>query len=214
MGNRKGLPLQNMDQQQKRRRSIRIPHFDYSQPGYYFVTICTEDREELFGTIRNGIICISDLGAILWNEWFDLLQRFSSVELDSFIVMPNHIHGIIGIVGAEFTPAQFNAENKLNRQSTRDGADTRPAPTLGDIISTFKSLSFRRWRTFVIKNDIQNVALKFWQRNYFEHIIRNEQSLGRIREYIQNNPLKWELDIENQKCMNPDKKYYEKIFGE
>jgi REP element-mobilizing transposase RayT len=107
----------------------------------------------------------------------------SDLTVDESIIMPNHIHGIL-IVGATLAVAQSN------------GAGARPAPTVGEIVGTFKSLCIHDWLTYIKEKKIDAVA-KFWQRNYYEHVIRNEYELNKIREYIQNNPLKWDLDKEN-----------------
>ena len=124
----------------------------------------------------------SAIGEIVQKEWFDIPNRFPNIQLDSFIVMPNHIHGIIN-VGATLVVAQ-------NDDNARAG--TSPAPTLGDVIGSFKSLCIYKY-----KNNGLNTG-KFWQRNYYEHIIRNKTELEKIREYILNNLLNWESD-ENYK---------------
>ncbi|MFA4910834.1 MAG: transposase [Desulfobacteria bacterium] len=162
------------------RRSIRLKGYDYSQAGIYYVTICTKDRECLFGNIVNFNMELSTLGKIVEQEWHEILKRFPDVELDAFVIMPNHIHGII-IVWATIVVAQNN----------RAGA--RPAPTIGKIIGTFKSLCIHDWLGYVKENGLGTVG-KFWQRNYYEHIIRNETELDKIREYIITNPLNWESD--------------------
>ena len=159
------------------RRSIRLKGYDYSQAGLYFITICCENREHRFGKIENGEMILNEYGQIAFDEWLKTTKIRNNVELGAFIVMPNHMHGIIvlnHVVGAGFTPAP-----------------TKPA-TIGDIAGAYKSLVTNA--CIGICNS-QNIRLgKLWQRNYHEHIIRDEQSYQRISEYIINNPAKWAED--------------------
>jgi putative transposase len=180
------------DPQLSHRRSIRLKGYDYSQSGAYFITICAKDREPYFEKYRG-------LQEIVRQQWEELPQRFSDLTLDEFIIMPNHIHGIL-IVGAGLALALTGRLAK-NVGATlavaqNDGAGARPAPTVGEIVGTFKSLCINDWLTYIKEKKIDAVG-KFWQRNYYEHIIRSEDELNKIREYIQNNPLKWDLDKEN-----------------
>jgi len=167
------------------RRSIRLKGYDYSQNGAYFVTICTKDRELCFEKYRG-------LQEIVRQQWKELPKRFLDLTLDEFVMMPNHIHGII-IVGAGLAPA-------LSHRATARVAPTfavdRPAPTVGEIVGTFKSLCMHGWLAYIKVRKIDAVG-KFWQRNYYEHVIRNEDELNKIREYVQNNRLKWNFDKEN-----------------
>jgi putative transposase len=165
----------------KQRRSIRLRGFDYSQPGAYFVTVCTRDRECLFGSVVNCEMQLNDMGQKVWLVWEELPKKFANMTLDAFTVMPNHIHGII------FVGAQFIAPN--HPRLAQKGAMNR-APTLGEIVRTYKAVSTRLIR--------QSTNPGFtWQRNYYEHVIRNDQSLERIRDYIANNPARWADDEEN-----------------
>ena len=181
------------------RHSIRLKEFDYSQNGYYFVTICTKNRECFFGDVARGKIELSEIGKIVKKYWMEISQHFENVELDEYIVMPNHIHGIVIIndnyqnmnVGATLAVAQ-----RHRNRSSRAGA--RPAPTIGDIVGSFKSICVVKWLQHMKENKLNGLG-KFWQRNYYEHIIRNEIELNAIREYILNNPLQWEIDNENPK---------------
>jgi len=167
----------------KGRRSIRLKEFNYDQPGAYFVTICTKNRDSLLGSIKEGQLIKNDIGRAIQTAWEDLPKRFPEAALDAFIVMPNHIHGII-IVGAQFIAP---TEGVINH-----------APTLGEIVRTFKAMSTRRIREEIYPHF-------FWQRNYYEHVIRDEKSLNRIREYIITNPLRWSLDRENPHAKGRDK---------
>ncbi|MGH7802166.1 MAG: transposase [Thermodesulfobacteriota bacterium] len=165
------------------RKSIRLKEYDYSQLGAYFITICTHNKELYFEQYP-------ELKQIVSRQWQEIPDRYTNIQLDEFIVMPNHIHGIM-IVGATLAVAQKN----------RAGA--RPAPTIGEIIGTFKSRCVHNWLKYIKENRIDSVG-KFWQRNYYEHIIRNQDELNKIREYIQNNPLEWHLDRENPQRIADD----------
>ena len=183
------------------RRSIRLKGYNYNQSGAYFVTIVTQNRICLFGDISDGKIVLSAAGRIAQESWVGLPSRFAAVSLDSFVVMPNHIHGII-IVGAQFIAprsAQFIAPDSVpdnHAYTAQEGAMNR-APTLGEIVRTYKAASTRMIR--------QRANLEFaWQRNYYEHISRNEESLNRIREYILENPSRWTIDRENPDASNPE----------
>ena len=163
------------------RRSIRLKDNDYSLEGAYFITICTRKRELYFD--RYPL-----LKEIVFLQWQKIPERYTDLELDEFVVMPNHIHGII-IVGATLAVAP-------NAVAPNDRAGARPAPTVGEIVGAFKSLCVNDWLKHIKENGLNAVG-KFWQRNYYEHIIRNEDELNRIREYIWNNQLTWQLDGEN-----------------
>lgn len=174
------------------RRSIRLKGYDYGQAGAYFVTIVVQGRACLFGEVADGTMRANDAGRMVHREWLALPARFTGVRLDAFVVMPNHCHGIIIIgpsVGATLVVAPESR------------AGTSPAPTarrtLGEIVGAFKSITTHGYIQGVKQSDWPPFPGRLWQRNYFEHAIRDGASLGRIREYIINNPLQWELDHEN-----------------
>jgi len=166
------------------RRSIRLKEYDYANSGAYYVTICTQNRECIFGKIVNAEIKLSPIGQIVQQEWYNISCRFEDIELDEFIIMPNHLHGIIN-VGVPLVGALDNAIIQNIR------AGTSPAPTLGDIVGSFKSLCI-----FNCRNNGLNAG-KLWQRNYFERVIRNEYELDLIRNYIIYNPIQWNEDEYN-----------------
>lgn len=178
----------------KNRQSIRLKNYDYSQSGLYFVTICTENRENVFGEIVDGKMVLNNVGNMIEKWWNKIPERFDTVELDKFQIMPNHIHTIIHIVGAGFMPAR----NK--RATTMVRATTRVAPTtvvLGDIIGAFKSLTTHEYVMGVKNNGWKPFDKRLWQRNYYENIIRTENDLNKIREYIKTNPQIWYRDRNN-----------------
>jgi putative transposase len=173
------------------RHSIRLKGYDYSQAGAYFVTICTQDRICLFGEVLDGEMRLNVLGEIVHRTWNDLPNHVVRIVLDEFVVMPNHIHGIIMIGDQSAVGAGSVGAGSV-------GAGSEPAPTttkrhgLPEIIRQFKTFSARR-----INEHRGTAGTPVWQRNYYEHIIRDEASLNRIRDYIVNNPMQWALDREN-----------------
>lgn len=185
------------------RRPIRLKEYDYSQPGAYFVTICAWDRKCFFGDVINGEMELNRYGRIIEGEWLQTGNVRSNVEIDQYVVMPNHIHGILIINENNNHPATHNAntdENGVNEQNDathQNRATHRVAPTLGSnsleaIMGQFKSAVTKQI------NRLRNTpGHPVWQRNYYEHVIRNERGLNAIREYIINNPLQWDQDENN-----------------
>ena len=180
------------------RHSIRLKGYDYSQPGAYFITICTHGRECLFGEIENGEMRLNAMGEMVKFTWDDLGHHIPGIALGPFVVMPNHAHGIIEIVavGAGSEPARTEPARTEPARVIPVGAGSEPAPTgtgtgvaLSEIVRQFKTFSARR------VNALRNMqGVPVWQRNYWEHIIRDETSYQKIAEYILNNPRKWEED--------------------
>jgi putative transposase len=179
------------DPNKHHRRSIRLKGYDYTQAGAYFVTIVTQDRECLFGEVVEGEMRVNPFGEIVAWAWNDLPNHNPHVELDAFVVMPNHVHGIVlivdDLVGAGSEPAPTMAMVTTRRHG------------LPEIVRQFKTFSARR-----INARRGTPGATVWQRNYYEHIIRNDHSLQRIREYIATNPLRWHLDVENPNATGVD----------
>ena len=169
------------------RRSIRMKGFDYRQNAAYFVTLVSQGRECLFGEIMGGTMHLNVTGEIVQSAWLGLRSRFPGIELDEFVVMPNHFHAII--VAAQ----------------SGDGIDPRagtsPAPTMSpglrDVIGAFKSISTHKIILAVRRGDLPSFTGKIWQRNYYEHIIRDNQEWERIAQFIGANPTYWAEDAEN-----------------
>ncbi|MBW1772336.1 MAG: transposase [Deltaproteobacteria bacterium] len=185
------------------RRSIRLPGYDYSQAGAYFVTICTKNRECLFGDMVNHEMALNNAGRMVEIVWNELPEYYPRVSTDIFQIMPNHIHGIIIIVGA--TPRGCPT---TPRGCPTSGQAQGPAPTGGtagvgrtlslpDIVHRFKTMTTKRYADGVKQYGWPPFPGKLWQRNYYEHIIRNKNEMVRIREYITNNPTQWTTDREN-----------------
>jgi len=176
------------DPERHHRRSVRLRGYDYSQAGAYFVTICTPDRACLFGDVADGVMRLNDAGRVVERCWHEIPIHFPHVELDEFVIMPNHVHGVIVIVGAG-SPRPYVASGA----GTITGAETAPLrATLGQMVAYFKYQSTKH-----INIMRGTPGIPVWQRNYYEHIIRDDESLNRIREYIINNPMQWALDREN-----------------
>ena len=183
------------DPQKHHRRSIRLKEYDYSQAGAYYVTIDVQNREGLFGEIVNYEMILSEAGKMIEEQWLALLERFSNIELDVYQVMPNHFHGIIVIIEPDMGAG------------IKHGARTSPAPTrkpaLGDIVGAFKSITTHEYIQGVDNKNWRQYYKRLWQRNYYEHVIRDEADLNRIRDYIQSNPANWDEDEENPKFIKP-----------
>ncbi len=167
----------------RNRRSIRLPGYDYSRSGAYFLTICTRNRECVLGDIVDGRMVLNEDGNIVQNEWMKSGDIRNEIQLDEWVVMPNHVHAIVVIRGGD-----------RRRCCTGDRpvapATSGPRPkSIGSLVAGFKSAATKRineWRN--------TPGMKLWQRNYYEHIIRNETELQTIREYIINNPKNWIVD--------------------
>ena len=170
-----------MDQHRPgRRHSIRLKDYDYTQVGAYFVTICTADRK--------ATLIVPAYRSVIEQAWSDLPSHYSNVQLDEFVVMPNHVHGIIVLTN------EGKGWAGLRPAPTDASAPAEPAKQypLSEIVRAFKSFSARR-----INEVRQTPGLPLWQRTYYEHVIRNDIDLNEIRQYIVNNPTSWELDEQN-----------------
>ncbi|MDI9571434.1 MAG: transposase [Pseudomonadota bacterium] len=213
------------------RCSIRLRGYDYSRPGAYFITICAQNRECLFGDIVNGEMRLNDAGVMVQSVWDEIPAHYPGIYIDVFIVMPNHIHGIV-VVGAAprgrpdvmvpcGRPGDVTGQNNGQAQGpaattgggdgncTNNGQARGPAPTAGsvglslpDVVNRFKSMTTKRYADGAKQNRWPTFSGKLWQRNYYEHIIRNENELNRSRQYIMYNPVKWDTNRENPKTMN------------
>ena len=168
------------------RKSIRLPEYDYSGSGYYFITICTCQKLPLFGDVVEGTMNLNEMGQIVESELQAISSKQNHIFIDCFVIMPNHLHGIL--ILSEAVGARFIAPNLSKSQYSRKGA-MNGAPTIGKIIHDFKARC-----THAINHHRNSKGTPVWQRNYYERIIRNEVELRNIREYIQNNPAQWALN--------------------
>ena len=174
----------------KSHKSIRLKGYDYSRAGAYFVTICTHNKECLFCDVVNGNLALNDFGRMVDSEWLKTAEIRKNVILDGYVIMPNHFHGIVLITENDSGKARL-ATTKYNVSIKMDFGKPKPG-SLSVIVGSFKSAVARQI------NLMRNTPGKeVWQRNYYEHIVRNSDELDRIREYIVTNPLRWQMDKEN-----------------
>jgi putative transposase len=169
------------DPDKHHRRSIRLKGYDYSQSGAYFITIVTQNRECLFE---------ASAAQQMVRQWWDKLpSKFPGAQADAFVVMPNHIHGIVVFVGADPRVRPESAEGQ--------GPTHGSAPTVGMVVQWFKTMTTNEYIRGVKQQGWTPFPGKLWQRNYYEHVIRSEQALAAIRQYIADNPPRWALDRYN-----------------
>jgi len=183
------------DPDRHHRRSIRLKDYDYTRPGAYFVTICTYRRECILGKIVNGEMRMNEYGEVVRRCWADLPGHYTNAMLDAFVIMPNHIHGIIvltDVVGAGLQTCPYKSPSEAPIKSQKCHA-------LPEIVRGFKTFSARR-----VNERRGGPGIRLWQRNYYEHIIRNEKEWLSIQEYIQHNPVKWEEDVDHPARITPD----------
>ena len=188
--------------------SARLKEYDYSQPGEYFVTICADKHTCLFGTVIEEKVILSPIGKIAKHCWEEIQYHFDNIELDEFVIMPNHIHGIIVIKDQQCRDVQLGdmdnnpngrddqsgeMDNNQNGRDVQLNVSTRISPKRGTL-----SVVIRTYKAAVTTECQRNGWHKFrWQPRFYEHIIKNEKDFQNIREYIINNPIKWFYDNEN-----------------
>ena len=184
----------------------RSPAIDYSFPGLYFVTICTKNKTHLFGKIENGEMILNERGRIAHNVWNELINHFENIKLYDFIVMPNHIHGIINILNTERTEG-YDSDRVIKQKRIQK---------LPVIISSYKSAVSREI------NKISGEKIFAWQSSYYDRLIRNEEEFDALSVYIVKNPLNWENDIEYNEYQDKSiknimkseiHKYYEEVVN-
>lgn len=202
------------------RRSIRLRGYDYAGGGAYFVTICTQGKEFLFGEIVEGEMIVNEAGRLVQKTWDALPQRFGSLVLDAFQVMPNHVHAVFVLPGPGLEPALAKAtgapviqpspgrrgrarptlfNDRQNNQGTasqgstdKKGTASRPRTAMGDVVGAFKSIS-----TIAVNKLMSRTGTRLLHENFYEHIIRDVDELEIIRDYIVHNPQRWLEDPEN-----------------
>ncbi len=186
VGARRAVPVilaMASDLKRPNRRSIRLRNYDYSRAGAYFLTVCVRKRLCLFGDVVAGKMVLNEFGTIVRDEWLKTAEIRENIEMDSFVVMPNHVHGIVLIAGCAGT---------ARRAPTLEQFANPVSGSLPTIIRSFKSAATRQ-----INKKRNTPGHPVWQRNYYEHVIRNDDDLEKIREYILTNPYTWDTDIEN-----------------
>lgn len=172
-----------------RRRSIRLRDYDYSRAGAFFVTICAFQRKDLFGDVMDGALQLNEMGKAAQECWNDIPGHFPDIELDEFVVMPNHLHGIV-VTNRRCTACRARVDESFGQPV---------AGSLATIIRSFKSAATKRINTL---RDIPGAPV--WQRNYYERIIRDDRELDGIRQYIIDNPSRWEEDENHPSRQSPE----------
>jgi len=184
----------------RRRRSVRLRGYDYAGCGAYFLTLCSLNREGVFGCVHDGAVRLSPVGRIVVEEWLRTPAVRPGVRLDAYVLMPNHLHAVVwmpptigSIVGAHSVGAHSSAPSLgPDPCGSVRAANTRPPRSLGSLVAGFKAMSTKR-----ANEVLDSPGARLWQRNYHEHIVRDEADLARIRRYIEDNPAHWDLDMEN-----------------
>ncbi len=184
-----------MNAVQHDRKPLRLKDYDYASNGAYFVTICAQDRRCIFGHIERGNLIRSEAGMMIERIWNEIPSHYQGIEIDAFQLMPNHIHGVF-IVGAGPRACPELSDDSLQLGQPQGVAPTKQL-SLPDIVHRFKSITTNRYIEGVKTSCWPPFNKRLWQRNYYEHVIRNDDDLNEIRQYIIDNPLKWELDSEN-----------------
>jgi REP element-mobilizing transposase RayT len=165
----------------KDRKLNRWPGYDYSRPGLYYITICTKDRYAYFGKVQNNLVYLNNLGQVALKYWIKIPEIYNNVELDEYIIMPNHIHGILIINENKFVVGTEHCSVPTKTKHNKMGF-------LSQIIKFYKEA--------VIK-DIKKQYNFAWQRSFYDRVIRNEKELSNIRKYIVNNPINWQFGHKN-----------------
>ncbi len=204
-----------------KRRSLRLSGFDYTQAGAYFITICLQNRLCLLGEVIGGMMNLSAAGEMVRQVWEMLPARFPTLQQDYYVVMPNHFHGIVFLINPRrgescIRPIDGESYFRPHIGDYRDrpyGYENRPgglpprgtaADSVGRTVQAFKSMTTINYISGVKNHGWQPFPGRLWQRNYYEHVIRDEEALNRIREYIKTNPLRWHLDRENPLAQGQD----------
>ncbi len=181
---------------QGKRRSIRLRGYDYARTGAYFVTICTQNRALLFGDTVDGEMVLTQPGLMVETVWNELPNRFPHLELDACVVMPNHMHGIFVLHNTQ------TVEHNTQMGDHKDRPYGTLPGTVGRVVQAFKSITTHEYTRGVKQCGWPRFKGKIWQRNYYEHVIRSDGELNRIRKYIAENPAQWALDRENPVIKN------------
>ena len=170
-----------METTHRHRKNIRLKEYDYSMPGAYFITICTHEKQCILSDIIDGEVRLSDIGSIVNEEWYRTAEIRPNVEMDVFVIMPNHIHGIIVL-------KENSGRDTLQRVPTKEQFGKPTSNSIPTIVRLFKSSVTTRANIIH-----QTPSRQIWQPKYYEHIIRDDRDLLNTRQYILNNPLKWIL---------------------
>ena len=178
------------------RRSIRLRGYDYTRQGAYFVTVCTQGRRRLFGTVVNGRMALNDAGRMVQTVWNELPAHYPGVAIDAFVVMPDHIHGVVWLcdpVGAGPRACPVVGGNGGGEGQAQGPAPTTKPMSLPDVVHRIKTLATKRYIDGVSQCGWPRFPGKMWQRNYYEIIVRDPRALANIRAYIRDNPAQCDI---------------------
>ncbi len=192
--------MKKFNPNRRRRKSLRLKGYDYSQKGLYFVTICVQNRACLFGDIQNGVMHLNDAGTMIEKWYYELENKFPDIQCGTHVVMPDHFHCIIHNVGANLGVGTDVLGSTSSIDSNFVGISSEHVGSpLYRVIQWFKTMTTNEYIRKVKTDNWPRFDRKLWQRNYWEHIIRNERAHQNISKYILNNPLKWKGDTLNRK---------------
>ena len=199
--------MQSSNKQKSYRKSIRLSDYDYSRPGLYFVTICCQNRKFIFGRIADGEMILNAFGNIAHECVAKISGHFPTAEIDRFVIMPNHVHLLI-FIRSEDT---FHNIRAIRELPLRERMESRRKMLLPKIIGYYKMNVTKRVNTLR-----QRSGSTIWQRNYYEHVVRNDDERNRLRRYIFNNPPCWEYDRENRNDIPISEKkiFWDKFLAE
>lgn len=199
------LSVVQLFQEKYRTDSTRLKNWDYSQDGFYFITICTQDREEIFGKIRAGKIILNEIGKVVAAEWRRTGEIRANIELDEFVIMPNHLHGIVEISNRDngktknFCKDVVTSRDVARNVSTQINKFSKISPKPGSLSTVVRS--FKSAATKCIRQ-IHPAMDRVWQSRFYDRIIHGEDELNLVRDYIRKNPVNWDIDEENLKFQN------------
>ena len=179
-------------QNNNRRKSLRLKNFNYSNAGAYFLTICSQDMRCIFGDVINGEMILNEAGQMVMDVWSEIPRNYPGFQLDEYILMPNHFHGVIWKTKSDVgvCPLAYPSEASVQTGQPRGVAPT----SLFDVVYQFKSLTTNKYIKGVKYSIFPPFNKRLWQRNYYERIIRNEIELNNTRQYILDNPKNWKDD--------------------
>ena len=172
------------------RKPLRLRSHDYSLPGDYFLTLCISQKKCVLGHVEGGVVRLNRLGQTVRSIWEQIPQDYKNVKLDEYIVMPNHVHGIVSIRHEDWNVGDGSHPVPTSRAHVGDGSHPVPM-SIPEIVRRFKTLTTKRYRQGVDEGMWTDSGKQLWQRSYFDRVIRNRDELNQIRIYMSNNPLRW-----------------------